>query len=865
MSLVFPTITPGITNIVLIDNSVKDYQVFVDAVNDKTLPILYSPACSKQELLDILTANFQSIHRMAFIFESREPYLFLDNAPLFVLQYGEEPLIPCDENSAFLIAIINQFQIQNIDFLACDTLNLPNWKAFYDFLSQSTNGIVGASNDATGNILYGGDWTMETTGEDIDIIYFTEGIKYYTYLLTGSESVYSAYFVSSTGNIFACGRNNGGQLGIGNTTNTSRPRQHTPTNTTGFTPVYISSSGSNGSFVSIFKNNSTGVNRLFGCGQASNGQMAGINGQDVLTSMTNDTGAIPIAVACGTLHTIVLMSNGTVYCCGYNQSGQFGTGQALNTSNSILTIIPNPVVSSVTLIPIQIAVGSHNTFILYNNSSTKVNSIYACGNLTNYAAAQNLTTNQISMVLVTNSATYNPIQIATSNNRLILISSTGLLYGCGVNNTNQLGIGGSPVTTLTNIPIPGGLLAASISLGVNDTYVITTNNLLYVCGYNNYGQLGLGTTTIVTTLTLSSVAGKTPVAASSPCESTGFLIMSDGTVYSAGRNDVGQLGINTTGGGTNPTWTRITTDASGNAMSSIVLLPDAQHRGYSGSLANLRVVVGTSVYDPTATSLTLSKFQLSNVTNTKLLFIGNTYTDNSTAAHTIAQINANDGGAFSTTSFPTDMSYSYVFTGSNNLSISPTDISFGLADYTIEFWFNTASFAATIMPLGTLVTNGLNIRLVSSTTIQLDSANVNNVTYTVPTMTVNTWINVIFVRKLQTGVYTHACFVNGIKNTANTFGTSLTTNFSGATTTIGSVSGFTYTGYLANIRIIVGTAVYDPAETSLAATLPRTLLSSVTNTKLLLLGSAFTDGSSPAHTITNTGTVTVSNIVYPGK
>jgi len=42
---------------------------------------------------------------------------------------------------------------------------------------------VGASSDETGNIKYGGDWTMESTGQDIELIYFTQSIEYYTYLL----------------------------------------------------------------------------------------------------------------------------------------------------------------------------------------------------------------------------------------------------------------------------------------------------------------------------------------------------------------------------------------------------------------------------------------------------------------------------------------------------------------------------------------------------------------------------------------------------------------------------------------------------------------------------------------------------------
>ena len=46
--------------------------------------------------------------------------------------------------------------------------------------------IVGASDDKTGNVKYGGDWIMESTMEDIQNVYFVENIQYYQYLLDGT-------------------------------------------------------------------------------------------------------------------------------------------------------------------------------------------------------------------------------------------------------------------------------------------------------------------------------------------------------------------------------------------------------------------------------------------------------------------------------------------------------------------------------------------------------------------------------------------------------------------------------------------------------------------------------------------------------
>jgi hypothetical protein len=88
-----------------------------------------------------------------------------------------------------------------MDFLACDTLSIPTWVALYEKLIEA--GIrVGASNNLTGNIQYGGDWVMESTSEDIEAIYFTESIQYYKYLLGNN---FATMVIDNEGWVWACG------------------------------------------------------------------------------------------------------------------------------------------------------------------------------------------------------------------------------------------------------------------------------------------------------------------------------------------------------------------------------------------------------------------------------------------------------------------------------------------------------------------------------------------------------------------------------------------------------------------------------------------------------------------------------------
>ena len=551
-TLVYPPIQNGITNIVLIDNSVRDYQVFIDSANAQTLPIVYSPSCSKQELLNVLTANFQSLSRVAFVFETNGSYTFLDNAPMFVLN---ESSVPSGENTDFLIALIKQFQIQNIDFLACGSLNMPEWKAFYDVLGKETNIVVGASSDNTGNIQYGGDWIMESSGQDVELVYFTQSIEYYQYLLGYAAS--SSYFIGSNGFIYSCGLNTAGILGIGSTTQTATPTQMTATNLTGLTPVYISSPGSNNGISSIFKNVSTSSFILFGCGSATNGQLAGVNGPTILTKMT-DVSATPLSIGSGTIHTVVLLSNGTVYSCGFNNRGQLGTGDALNVQRSVLTLVPNPVVNTVTLSAIQVVVTSGTTYILYNNSSTGLNTVYACGDLTNYAAGQNLTNNNINLVAVPNSTTFNPLKISAGETFLMMVMDNGTLYGVGYNNTGQIGNGNTTTQqSLAQTTLPNGLTALNVFCGPNYTFALLSNNTLYACGLNTTGQLATGNFTSPTTLTQSISTGQVPVAVSCNWTHT-YMLAANGNVYSCGGNTNGQLGIGSLTDTSRNYWTQVT-------------------------------------------------------------------------------------------------------------------------------------------------------------------------------------------------------------------------------------------------------------------------------------------------------------------
>jgi hypothetical protein len=198
--LFYPSINDehNYTNVLLIDDTVPSYQIFVDSVNSYTFPIVYSTNSSKTELLEFLQNNFTQIQRIAICFTistSGETNIFLDNELLFL----DNEVEPNDTNDSdvideqyspnveFMLKLIYDFNILNIDFLGCNSLKYQNWVDYYELLKEKTNVVIGASDDETGNVKYGGDWVMESTNTDIELIYFKKSIEYYNHLLDISE------------------------------------------------------------------------------------------------------------------------------------------------------------------------------------------------------------------------------------------------------------------------------------------------------------------------------------------------------------------------------------------------------------------------------------------------------------------------------------------------------------------------------------------------------------------------------------------------------------------------------------------------------------------------------------------------------
>jgi len=196
-------------------------------------------------------------------------------------------------------------------------------------------------------------------------------------------------------------------------------------------------------------------------------------------------------------------------------------------------------------------------------------------------------------------------------------------------------------------------------------------------------------------------------------------------------------------------------------------------------------------------------------------------------------------------------------TGTNYLGLSP-GFTIGSGSYTIEGWFQLPNFTSAYGLCGATALNGYSLFVVSSTAFSNDKYGGGGAfSYTVPTMSANTWYYFAIARSSTTETLWLGTTAGGTatRSTTNTQTNAL--NYSVATPQVGSYYGQCWPGYMTNIRVVVGTAIYNPSSTTI--TIPNAPLTSVAGTQYLMLGASTTTDSSSYNTVTVTGSVTQSS------
>ena len=201
---------------------------------------------------------------------------------------------------------------------------------------------------------------------------------------------------------------------------------------------------------------------------------------------------------------------------------------------------------------------SENVYKLYGNGTVKVigqkNAMSGISNeeLQKFHEAQELDLAKI------NAKTGNKMnlpakKIGISNGTIYVIDQDNELWAWGDNSYNKLGQGNSYLVTEPTKILEGrtegaeGVKAKNVWAGVLNTFVIDEDGNVWMCGNNTSGQLGQGnTSTYSNYVKVNGLEGNKIQEAwlSLNTQSTNvFVKYNDGTIYAAGTNYYGTLGI----------------------------------------------------------------------------------------------------------------------------------------------------------------------------------------------------------------------------------------------------------------------------------------------------------------------------------
>ena len=267
-------------------------------------------------------------------------------------------------------------------------------------------------------------------------------------------------------------------------------------------------------------------------GQLGNGTTTNSNKQvqvkiDENTYLTNVR-----KISSSNTYSLALTTNGEVYAWGYNSNKQLGQGDS--TTLTYAKKVKNEDGTGYLQNIIDIIANHSNTLYL-----DKDGGVYICGRTDSTLYLGKTASSKG----VTYLGQKNAIKITGGYYNAGLITATGKAIAWGQNDYGAFGTGttsGNAGETTVGYDINDFKLACYGSM------VLKEDGKAYSAGLNSYGQLGIGNTTNTSTLTQISIDTNSKIKYIAPGGDTSAVMTSDGTVYETGYNYYGVLSNGTT-------------------------------------------------------------------------------------------------------------------------------------------------------------------------------------------------------------------------------------------------------------------------------------------------------------------------------
>ena len=257
----------------------------------------------------------------------------------------------------------------------------------------------------------------------------------------------------------------------------------------------------------------------------------------------------------GNGYSLALSADGTVYAWGRNEYGQLGNG--VTTTNSPIPVAVKTTGTSMDGKTImQVAAGATHSLALATDGT-----IYAWGKNEYGQLGNDSTINSPIPVAVKTTGTSMDgkkiIQIHAGYEHSLALASDGTVYTWGRNNFGQLGKNDAtdahiPATVRTLGTPMAGKIIVQLAAGNSQSIALASDGTVYTWGWNQYGQLGNNSTInsslpVIVKTTGTPLAGKMITQITSGGSPNSLVLANDGTMYTWGWNRYGQLGNGTTG------------------------------------------------------------------------------------------------------------------------------------------------------------------------------------------------------------------------------------------------------------------------------------------------------------------------------